>query len=74
MNALRIVGMVALLPLLLVIAACVVIYVGDPRTLQPQCLVLCDATAAAVNAEGSASGVISQQGDQGPLSNRGRSK
>ena len=48
------------------LAACVVVYVGDPRTLQPQCVVLCDAAAAVVSAE--ASGVISQKQERDIMS------
>jgi hypothetical protein len=67
-NTARVVGLVLLL---LGMAACAVVYVGDPRTMQSSCLALCDATAARV--EGSASSPISQSSDsQAPLSNRGQ--
>lgn len=67
-EAVRVAGLVLLL---LGMAACAVVYVGDPRTLQPSCLALCDATAAKV--EGSASSPITQSSDsQAPLSNRGQ--
>ena len=61
MTPLRIIALLVLLPLVLVVAACIVIYTGDPRTLQPQCVVLCDAAAAVVTAEGAASGAITQR-------------
>ena len=50
-------------------AACVVVYTGEQRMLQPACLISCDATAARV--EGSASAVVNQADEsQGHASKR----
>jgi len=53
----------------LVLVACVIVYAGDQRMLQPQCIANCDATAARL--EGSASGTITQSDEsQGHASKR----
>ena len=64
----RLLLLVAAVPSLTLIA-CVVVYAGDQRMLQPQCLISCDAAAARV--EGSASSVVNQADEsQGHASKR----
>jgi hypothetical protein len=69
MSALCSAATVAAVLAALLLVACVVVYTGEQRMLQPQCLIACDATAAKV--EGSASGSISQTDEsQGHASKR----